>query len=212
MALGQADFTQVFTSTLQKYEKQLVDNVLLEHPTLELFKSSAKSMTGRGLVIPVRAADLDATRYESTTDSGNVGSGPFQTSVSTDIMGSAVYDWAETIITPFRLRHRDILQNAGPEQIVNLVQEYVKAASADHGDFITAALHDTAANYATAVAAGTSPLLPLDAIFGNATSDAASGVVVGGIDPSVAGKSYWQAYRNTFSSSSTDIVPHSVQP
>jgi hypothetical protein len=209
MALGQADFTQLFTSTLQKYEKQLVDNVLLEHPTLELFKSSAKSLTGRGLVIPVRAADLDATRYESTTDPAAVGSAPFQTSVSTDIMGSAVYDWSETIITPFRLRHRDVLQNSGPEQIVNLVQEYVKAASADHGDFITAALHDTAANYAAAVTAGKSPLLPMDAIFGNAASDAASSVVVGGIDPALAGKSYWQATRLSIPTSgagSLDIV------
>jgi hypothetical protein len=135
MALGDDFFVQTFTATLQKYEKQLVDNVLLEHPVLELFKSSAKSYTGRGLVIPVRAANLSATGYDSS------GSGTHATTVSSDILGSAVYSWADTIITPFRLKHNDILENSGPEQIVNLIEEYVKAAAADHGDFIVAELH-----------------------------------------------------------------------
>lgn len=168
MALGQNDFTQVFTTTLQKYEKQLVDNVLVDHPVLELFKSSAKSMTGRGLVIPLRAANLSSTVYTDT-------SGTHSTTVSSDIMGSAVYDWASTIITPFRLKHRDILQNSGPEQIVNLVQEYVKAASADHGDFVTRELHKLAADWAAG------ELLSLDMLIGDIASDAAAGVEIGGI-------------------------------
>jgi hypothetical protein len=202
MALGQADFTQLFTSTLQKYERQLVDNVLLDHPVLELFKSAAKSQTGRGLVIPLRAADLLATGY---TDA----SGTHSTAVSSDIMGSAVFDWSNTIITPFRLRHRDILQNSGPEQIVNLVQEYVKAASADHGDFIVAELHKLADDY------NVGDLISMDMIFGDAVSDAAADVSnpdwspVGGINPNDANRSYWQAtrlYIPDSGSGSLDIV------
>jgi hypothetical protein len=134
-ALGDAFFVQTFTTTLQRYEKTLVDNVLKEHPTLELFKSAAKSITGRGLVIPLRAATLGATGYNAP------GGTDFVTTQSTDIMGSAVYEWANEIITPFRLKHRDILQNSGPEQIINLVEEYVKAAQADHQDFVVAELH-----------------------------------------------------------------------
>jgi hypothetical protein len=140
--LGDAFFVQTFTTTLQRYEKQLVDNVLKEHPVLELFKSSAKSITGRGLVIPLRAATLGATGY---TDA----SGTHSTATSSDIMGSAVYDWASEIVTPFRLKHRDILQNSGPEQIVSLVEEYVKAAQADHQDFIVAELHKLDASWST---------------------------------------------------------------
>jgi len=141
-ALGDAFFVQTFTTTLQRYEKQLVDNVLKEHPVLELFKSTAKSITGRGLVIPLRAANLGATGY---TDA----SGTHATTASTDIMGSAVYEWASEIVTPFRLKHRDILQNSGPEQIVSLVEEYVKAAQADHSDFIVAELHKLDASWST---------------------------------------------------------------
>jgi hypothetical protein len=202
MALGDDFFVQTFTTTLQKYEKQLVDNVLLDHPVLELFKSSAKSMTGRGLVIPVRAANLSATTY---TDA----SGSHVTTPSTDIMGSAVYEWANTIITPHRLKHRDIIQNSGPEQIVNLVEEYVKAASADHADFIVAELHKLATGYSTG------DLLSMDMIFGNAASDAAADaanvdwVATGNIDPNDAGKAYWQATRLSIPTSgagSLDIV------
>ena len=170
MALGDDFFVQTFTTTLQKYEKVLVDNVLLEHPTLELFKQSAKSITGRGLVIPVRAATLNATAFDSTS-----GSGGFSDTVSTDIMGSAVYNWAKGIITPFRVAHRDIIQNSGPEQIVNLIEEYVKAAAADHGDFITSKLHTLGGAY------NTDSFNSLDMLVGNAASDTASAITVGGI-------------------------------
>lgn len=135
MALGNAAFTQLFATTLQKYEKVLADNVLLTHPTLELFKQESKSQTGRGLVIPLRAANLGATAYDTAS-----GSGGYSTSVSADTIGAAVYDWSKTVLTPFRVKHSDILQNTGPEQVVNLVEEYVKGATADHQDFIVAEL------------------------------------------------------------------------
>lgn len=181
-ALGDAFFVQTFTTTLQRYEKTLVDNVLKEHPVLELFKSTAKSITGRGLVIPLRAASLGATGY---TDA----SGSHSTATSTDIMGSAVYEWANEIVTPFRLKHRDILQNSGPEQIVSLVEEYVKAAQADHQDFIVAELH----KLASASTAGS--INSLDMLVSNATYDSAEGFTVGGIDPNAANKDYWQSTR-----------------
>ena len=198
-ALGDAFFVQTFTTTLQRYEKQLVDNVLLEHPTLELFKGLAKSITGRGVVIPLRAATLGATGY---TDA----SGTHSTGVSTDIMGSAVYNWANEIVTPFRLKHRDILQNSGPEQIVSLVEEYVKAAQADHSDFLVAELHGLAAAYSTG------NVFSLDMIVGNASSDAyydsvnAAWEPIGGINPNTAGKDYWQATRQEIQKADKDIV------
>lgn len=196
-ALGDAFFVQTFTTTLQRYEKQLVDNVLKEHPVLELFKSAAKSITGRGLVIPLRAATLGATGY---TDA----SGTHSTAASTDIMGSAVYDWANEIVTPFRLKHRDILQNSGPEQIVSLVEEYVKAAQADHQDFIVAELHKIGTQW------NTGELLSMDMIISDATYDATLSAgtwqATGNIDPNDAGKSYWQATRETSSAAAEDIA------
>lgn len=143
MAIGDSYFVQTFTTTLQRYEKQLVDNVLLEHPVLELFKSSAKSITGRGLVIPVRGVALEGTGYVNAS----AASAQFATGFSNETLGSVVYDWADEILTPFRLKHRDILQNTGPEQIVNLVQAYVEGATAAHKDFIVAELHKLRASW-----------------------------------------------------------------
>lgn len=198
-ALGDAFFVQTFTTTLQRYEKQLVDNVLLEHPTLELFKGLSKSVTGRGLVIPLRASTLGATGY---TDA----SGTMSTAVSTDIMGSAVYNWANEIVTPFRLKHRDILQNSGPEQIVSLVEEYVKAAQADHQDFLVSQLHGLSTAFSTG------SVFSLDMLVGNASSDSyyesvnADWEAIGGINPNDPGKSYWQATRQEIAKADKDIV------
>jgi len=141
MALGNAAFTQLFATTLQKYEQVLADNILLTHPTLELFKQEAQSRTGRGLVIPIRSARLGSTAYDTAA-----GSGGYSTSVSADTIGAAVYDWSNTVLTPFRVKHKDVLQNTGAEQVVNLVEEYVKGATADHQDFIVAELWATSSS------------------------------------------------------------------
>lgn len=197
-ALGDAFFVQTFTTTLQRYEKTLVDNVLKEHPTLELFKSSAKSITGRGLVIPLRAANLNATDY---TDAA----GTHTPNKSTDIMGSAVFEWASGIVTPFRLNHRDILMNSGPEQIINLVEEYVKAAAADHQLFIVSELHKSAQDYTTG-SLNSLDMLVSNAVYDNYTDGNNSAwVPVGGINPNTAGKDYWQSTRLEIDTD-TDIV------
>jgi len=192
--LGDSFFIQTFTTTLQRYEKQLVDNVLLEHPTLELFKSVAKSVTGRGLVVPIRAAKLGSTDY-ATNDSGG-----HSVAVSNEIMGSAVYEWATEIVTPFRVTHRDVLMNAGPEQIVSLVEEYVKGASADHQDFIVEELHKHRGLYAA------NRVMSLDMLVGNAASDNDIAVAtnIGGIDSSA--KAYWNATRIYEPKTGADIV------
>jgi len=195
-ALGDAFFIQTFTTTLQRYEKQLVDNILVSHPLLEIFKSNAKSITGRGLVIPLRTSHLGAT--VKSDDSGT-----HSTAVSAKTMGSAVYDWATEIVTPFRLAHRDILQNSGPEQIVNLVEAYVEGATRDHQDYIVSKL------YADAEAWTPGDFFSVDALMGDATYDAAvktavttagyTWLPVGGIDPNSvdADKTFWQATRLT---------------
>jgi hypothetical protein len=199
MALGNEAFTQLFSTTLQKYERVLADNILLTHPTLELFKENAKSYTGRGLVIPVRAASLSGTAYSD--DSGSHG-----TSVSNDLIGAAVYDWAKEIITPFRVKHREILQNSGPEQVVSLVEEYVKGATGSHQDFIVAEL------YATST--GTGELLSLlDLVAATDKVSTTAARTVGGIRGGVSVQTITDVARDAsdnttlaFSAASHDFI------
>jgi len=183
MALGNADFTQLFASSLQKYEKQLADNVILTHPTLELFKENAKSTTGRGLVIPVRAAALNGTAYASDSGSHN-------TDVSNDLIGAAVFNWSKEVITPFRVKHREILQNSGPEQVVSLVEEYVKGAAASHQDFITAELWATST--------GTDEILSLrDLVSPTDKKSDSTAITVGGIRGGQSTKTVTNVARTT---------------
>lgn len=198
--LGDEFFVQTFATTLQKYERKLVDNVMLSSPVLDLFKSESRSYSGRGLVIPIRAANLGATGYSDA-------SGTHSTAVSNPIIGSAVYAWANPVITPNRLRHQDILQNSGPEAIVNLVEEYVRGAVEDHSRFLTGEIHALGSTWT----AGS--VNSLDMLVGDATSDAAAAAAVGsdwapigGIDPSLSGKDYWQATRIESTVGSEDIV------
>ena len=199
-SLGDEFFVQTFATTLQKYERKLVDNVMLSSPVLDLFKSESRSYSGRGLVIPIRAANLGATGYSDA-------SGTHSTAVSSPIIGSAVYAWANPVITPNRLRHQDILQNSGPEAIVNLVEEYVRGAVEDHSRFLTGEIHALGSTWS----AGS--VNSLDMLVGDATSDAAAAsavgsdwAAIGGIDPSVASKDYWQATRLESAVGDEDIV------
>ena len=199
-ALGDDFFVQTFATTLQKYERKLVDNIMLTSPVLELFKKESKSYTGRGLVIPIRAANLGSTGYSDV-------SGTHSTAVSAPIIGSAVYSWANPVITPNRLRHQDILQNSGAEALVNLVEEYVKGAVEDHSRFFVNEI------YADAAAWEPGKVNSLDLLVGDAASDAAVASALGaqwaplgGIDPSVAGKEYWQATRVVSDPDDEDIV------
>jgi hypothetical protein len=198
--LGDEFFVQTFATTLQKYERKLVDNVMLSSPVLDLFKSESRSYSGRGLVVPIRAANLGATGYSDA-------SGTHSTAVSNPIIGSAVYSWANPAITPNRLRHQDILQNSGAEAIVNLVEEYVRGAVEDHSRFLTGEIHALASDWA----AGS--VNSLDALVGDAASDAAAADAVGstwasigGIDPNLEGKEYWQATRLVSDPDEEDIV------
>jgi hypothetical protein len=199
-ALGDEFFVQTFATTLQKYERKLVDQVMLSSPILELFKKESKSHTGRGLVIPIRAANLGSTGYSDA-------SGTHSTAVSAPVIGSAVYGWALPVITPNRLRHQDILQNSGPEALVNLVEEYVKGAVEDHSRFLTNEIHATGLSWQPG------SVNSLDLLVGDAASDAAVAAAlgsdwapIGGIDPNVAGKEYWQATRVVSDPDDEDIV------
>lgn len=183
MALGASEFTELYATTLQKYERELIDNVLTKHPTLDLFKDQAKSYTGRGLVIPLRAAKLDRT---AVTDE----SGSFSTTKDGPVVGSAVFGNSRPIVTPTRVVFEELQQNTGKEQIVNLLKAHKDTAVDDHANFLAQGLH------ASSKAAGM--FEPLATIV----SDTGA---VGGIDPSDPDKDYWQATVKTIDAADQSI-------
>jgi hypothetical protein len=153
MALGQADFNELLSATIQKIEKQLVDNVLTAHPTLDFFKSNVSSTTGPAVVFPIIAADDSSTVF---TDA----SGTFNTGVSSDILGVAKYEWAEPLVSKVRVQFKQLEMNSGPEAVVSLAKAHLDAAVKGHGKKIATVLH-------TAGSAGAGAFNTLDEVISN---------------------------------------------
>lgn len=168
MALGQADFNELLSATIQKIEKQLVDNVLTAHPTLDFFKANVSSTTGPSVIFPIVAADDSSTVF---TDA----SGTFNTGVSSDILGVAKYEWAEPLVSKVRVQFKQLEMNSGPEAVVSLAKAHLDAAVKGHGKKIATVLH-------TAGSAGAGAFNTLDEVISNSdTLSTTSARTVGGI-------------------------------
>ena len=184
MALGQADFNELLSATIQKIEKQLVDNVLTAHPTLDFFKSNVKSTTGPAVVFPIIAADDSSTSF---TDA----SGTFNTGVSSDILGVCKYEWAEPLVSKVRVQFKQLEMNSGPEAVVSLAKAHLDAAVKGHGKKIATVLH-------TAGSAGASAFNTLDEVISNSdTLTTTTARTVGGIRGGVSTKTVTNVARTT---------------
>ena len=176
MALGQNDFNELLSATVQKIEKQLVDNVMTAHPTLDFLKANVKSATGPSVIFPIIAADDSSTVF---TDA----SGTFNTGVSSDILGVAKYEWAEPLVSKVRVEFKQLEMNSGPEAVVSLAKAHLDAAVKGHGKKIATVLH-------TAGSAGAGAFNTLDELISNSDKLTTSTArTVGGIRGGVATKS-----------------------
>jgi hypothetical protein len=183
MALGQNDFNELLSATVQKIEKQLVDNVFTAHPTLDFLKASIKSATGPAVVFPIVAADDSSTVF---TDA----SGTFNTGVSSDILGVAKYEWASPLVSKIRVEFKQLEMNAGPEQVVSLAKAHLDSAVKGHGKKLATVLH-------TAGSAGSGAFNTLDEIISNSdTLTTSTSRTVGGIRGGTTSKSTTGFQRN----------------
>ena len=184
MALGQNDFNELLSATVQKIEKQLVDNVLTAHPTLDFLKANVKSATGPNVIFPIIAADDTSTVF---TDA----SGSFSTSKSSDILGVAKYEWAEPLVSKVRVEFKQLEMNNGPEAVVSLAKAHLDAAVKGHGKKIATVLH-------TAGSAGAGAFNTLDEIISNSDKlTTSTSRTVGGIRGGVSTKTVTNVARST---------------
>ena len=184
MALGQADFNELLSATVQKIEKQLVDNVLTAHPTLDFFKQNVKSTTGTSVIYPIIAADDSSTVF---TDA----SGTFNTEKSGDILGVAKFEWAEPLVSKIRVEFKQLEMNSGPEAVVSLAKAHLDAAVKGHGKKIATVLH-------TAGSAGSGAFNTLDQLISNSDKlTTTTARTVGGIRGGVSTKTVTNVARTS---------------
>jgi hypothetical protein len=134
MALGHPDFNELLSSTVQKLQKELVDNVMKAHPTLDFLKANISSEEGPAVALPIVAVEDGSTVF---TDA----SGTFNTSVSNPILGTAKYEWSEPLVSKIRVQFKQLEMNAGPSQVVSLAKAYLDNAVKGHGKTISETLH-----------------------------------------------------------------------
>jgi len=195
MALGQADFNELLSATIQKIEKQLVDNVLTAHPTLDFFKSNVKSATGPAVVFPIIAADDSSTTF---TDA----SGTFNTGVSSDILGVAKYEWAEPLVSKVRVQFKQLEMNSGPEAVVSLAKAHLDAAVKGHGKKIATVLH-------TAGSAGAGAFNTLDEVISNSDKlTTTTARTVGGIRGGVSVENITDIERDASDNTTITVGAH----
>ena len=205
MALGADDFDELVTSTLQKIDKdKLYDQVTTKHPTLDWLRTQERSTTGRELVVNLELAEDASTQW--TDDSGT-----FSTAVSDEILGAAVYDWSDPLVSSIRLRWKRIKKNQGRQQVLNLVRTHINSMVKAHRKTLVQAAH-ARADLDDANADGTQPVegidetpqtqfFSLDQLFGDADYDEDpkgdssfdNAFDVGKIDASE--QDHWQAQR-----------------
>lgn len=136
MAIGADAYTEIIASTREAIDTQeLVDQVITQHPLLEIFKGNARSYTGRAVNVNVEGAENGSTSF---TDA----SGTFSTSVDSDLVGTATFGWSQPLVSKTRLAFSTIQMNQGKEQIVDLVKSHLKAAEKGHAKTLAQALYD----------------------------------------------------------------------
>jgi len=182
-AVGMTEFNELLSATVQKIEKELVDNVMTAHPTLDFLKSNIKSAQGPSVIMPIIAADDTSTSF---TDA----SGTFNTGVSNDILGVAKYEWASPLVSKVRVEFKQLEMNAGPGQVVALAKAHLDSAVKGHGKKLATVLH-------TAGAAGSGAFNTLDELISSTDKLTTSTArTVGGIRGGVATKSTTGFQRN----------------
>lgn len=197
MALGANDFNELLSATIQKIEKQLVDNVLTAHPTLDFLKANVKSATGPSVIFPIVAADDTSTVF---TDA----SGTFNTGKSSDILGVAKYEWAEPLVSKVRVEFKQLEMNSGPEAVVSLAKAHLDAAVKGHGKKIATVLH-------TAGSAGAGAFNTLDEIISSSDKlTTTTARTVGGIRGGVSTYSTTAFQRNGSNEAAAVIGAHDI--
>lgn len=191
MALGHADFSELVATTLRKVEPELWDNVTTKHPLLDLISSKEQSQTGRALVINLELAEDTSTQW---TDE----SGTFSSTKSGEVVGSAVFEWSDPLVSSVRIPWKKLKMNQGKEQVIDLLKTHINSMLKAHRKEIVQTFHYRVSNGLPAEA----KFLSLDQIVSDAAYDAnptgaAAGsetpFTVGGIDASV--QTVWQGNR-----------------
>lgn len=175
-------YDELLSTTIQKIEGQLVDQVLEQHPTLEIFKGMVSAGIGPSIIVPVRGSLLGRTAVSNAR-------GEFNTGEDNELAGTAQYDFSNPIVTPTSIAFKTLALNEGANKVVDIMKMHIQAATDDHAVALASAFHGSGS------ASGAFNSIP-DLVSASGT--------VGGIDPTGTA-TWWKATEITSSAAAEDI-------
>lgn len=138
MPIGVDDVVELLATTSTKYGKNLQDQVQTEHQVLSLL-GAPETFTGTHWQLPLLGAHQDTTKV--TTDDGS-----FTTDTDKELIGAAIYDVRQPIVSSSVLNWKALQQNAGQEQLISLIKAHTEGAVADHKRKLSQWIHALHAN------------------------------------------------------------------
>ena len=186
------------------------DNIISSHPTLDLLTSGIKSGSGLTNRFPVHLGLSNRTERTDRSATTNTAPTPQGTA-------NAIFDWSQIVRTPARSRFLDLELNKGNEtQIYDAAQHDAAQAIEDHRNFLVQDIHALGATYDPGTPGDQdAPIVPLDVLIGDATTDAlingGAGWAVGGIrtfNDGTAAPAQNAAWQSTVLTLDPDLYSH----
>lgn len=128
MAVGNADFDAILSTTLKKYTPQLEDNIFVDLPLLNMFKRAdhvVKVDGGEQIIEPLLYAQNDTAGSYSGYD--NIDTTP-QEGIT-----SAAYDWKQFAAT-VAIAGIEEIKNEGTSRVISLLEAKIKQAEMSIAD------------------------------------------------------------------------------
>ena len=175
MSFDPSLYTELLASTRERLvTKDLVNQILKQHPATELFVDNAKSYTGESLQENIVAAAHNNSGWAAD------GHGTHSTAMSNDIVKRVAFNWPHAHVAPVRLEFETLQKNSGPEALVSLATAHLQAAKEKIAVDFASALHSP-----TGVANGP---LSLETIVDDTKP-------IGGLDPATS--AFWKSSVRT---------------
>jgi hypothetical protein len=169
------DWDSMLTTTMHNYRKTLTDNIFNGRPLLNYFMSKGRVRTVNGgvsIVEPLIYAEGEAGSYSEWQQ---------LTITPQEGISAAQYPWRQLYAT-IAISGLEEAQNNGKEAAINLLEAKVMQAEETLRNRLSRQLYGTLGGAADP----TKDFLSLDAIIDSTGA-------IGGIDPAVAGNSWWKS-------------------
>lgn len=178
MSFANTTYTDIVTTTLEKRSKKLADNITGNNALLKVLE-----MRGN-----IRTFDGGRTIIEEIIQKENGNAGWYSgydtlPTAAADVISAAEYSIKQAAC-PVVMSGLEELQNAGDEQMIDLLDGRIKAAEATMANLISAGLYSDGTGSGSKQITGVLATAPVDPTTGT----------YGGINRATSGNEFWRSY------------------